>query len=256
MLRKSVLKATLSDQVEVNTVKDYDIIKLYQKHHEQGTEKQRRISEIQRRAVRNNGIDLQRQRKPPRRVRVADRTFLPQIVTNVAASSLRDNGGKMGNDEKNNNDGKTQDVHLPPLQAEKGRSMGGDSHDKTRKPKDVVKARDRFDNTKTGNGERDGYDHLKTQDMWDSKKGYVNSEAEKDITKNGNDTKTVHLPRIPLDKAGPVKGKRSENQRQPVYDPRFRSLLSSLIALPQQFGQIQCYAPSTRLSYATMQKQK
>lgn len=164
MLLKSLLKATFSDQVEVSPVKDDDIIKLYQKHHKQGSEKQRRILEIQRRAERKNA-----RHDTTRRPRVTNTTFLPRIVTDVN----RHNESTMRHDDK------TQRVHLPRIQAEK---------------------------LQLARGEPKGKSQL------------------------------------------------ARGDRQPVFDSRFRGLLSSLIAIPPQFGQIQLYGPIKRISYATLQK--
>lgn len=48
--------------------------------------------------------------------------------------------------------------------------------------------------------------------------------------------------------------KTDKNERQPVLDPRFHSLLSSLIEVSKPFGQVQRFAPPRRLTYSTLQK--
>lgn len=143
-------------------------------------------------------------------------------------------------------------------------SRGKDGHNKTgSERKDVNDAKTQgVLNLKDGNGHGKtvnaiGKDTNDATNLRNSKDRYNYGETQHD-SKDTSDAKThnVHLPPIGLHKAGKTKDKRGDNQRQPVYDPRFRSLLSSLIALPRQFGQIQCYAPSTRLSFKRMQKQK
>jgi len=159
MLRKTLLKPSLASQVELNPVKDADIIKLYQKHLKQDNDKQRRILEIQRRAVRNNGY-----------------TIHPGSHETLARESNR--------------------LYFPPIITNNGTNRFQKQH----------------------------------------------KDSKEDKTSSNGNPAHFRLPQISKRSVGA----RRRNDREPVFDPRFRGLLSSLIAIPEHFGQIQRYAPSKR----------
>lgn len=169
---KRMYKTSLVQEGNFNRAKEPDIVRLYERQLKESSDKQKRILEIQRRAVRKPTKRREEERSrvmPPRRVKRLP--YLPPIGNQTITHREQKLRNQIEEEKEDKEDRKKSRMRLPSL----------------------------------------------AQSRPSKKRVY---------------------------------GERSE--RGPIFDPRFRGLLSSLITIPIQYGQVQRYAPPKRLSYVSI----